>query len=109
MTASEMAQLAIGLGALFVALLALAGALVYFGMVWSTRRRNDRYDRRWGIGAYNEDAISRALAAVGAEARAGCTCEGCEHVRATVAEATFRLTDDDVAELNRYGIAWESR
>lgn len=72
------------------------------------RRRDDRYDRYWGLGAYTEDAVSTALAAAGAEASAGCPCEGCGRIRATVAEAMFRATADDLAELNRIGIAWEA-
>jgi hypothetical protein len=108
-TAAEMAQLVIGLGSLSLALLALAALLIYVLITWSVRRQGDRYDRRWGLGAYNEGAVTDTLAAAGVEARAGCTCECCEHLRATAAEVMFHVTDDDIAELNRYGIAWEAK
>lgn len=70
------------------------------------RWREDPYDAYW-FGDYDHDAVTDTLAAAGAEARSGCTCEGCEHLRATAAEAVFRVTADDIAELDRIGIAWE--
>lgn len=92
-----------------LSLLALAVLLVYVGMKWSVRRRKDHrdpYDAYW-FGDYTPDAVTDTLAAAGAEARSGCACEGCEHLRATAADAVFRVTEDDIAELDRIGIAWE--
>lgn len=72
------------------------------------RWRGSHFDRYWGLGSYNPDTVSDALTAAGSEARTGCPCEGCERIWATVADLMFQVTEDDIAELNRIGIAWET-
>lgn len=96
----------INLALLVIVLLIAAVALVKLLMQDWLPIRHDRAMATYRPQYSDEDAVSAALAAVGAEARAGCPCQACDRIRATTVEVLFRVTADDITELDRIGITW---